>query len=53
MYVFVKETMNLHTWLTDEKARDQFVVRCGPDTEVSWNDTRHLKSESVHKLQVS
>ncbi|KAG2244272.1 hypothetical protein Bca52824_093869 [Brassica carinata] len=45
------ETMNLHTWLTDEKARDQFVVRCGPDTEVSWNDTRHLKSESVHKLQ--
>ncbi|ESQ54011.1 hypothetical protein EUTSA_v10027018mg, partial [Eutrema salsugineum] len=43
--------VNLQKWLTDEKARDQFVIRCGSDTEVLWNDTRHLKSESVHTLQ--
>ncbi|CAH2077341.1 unnamed protein product, partial [Thlaspi arvense] len=42
---------NLQKWLTDETARDQFVIRCGSDTQVLWNDTRHSKSESVHKLQ--
>ncbi|XP_010525888.1 PREDICTED: eukaryotic translation initiation factor 3 subunit B [Tarenaya hassleriana] len=40
---------NLQKWLTDEKARDQFVIRSGADTEVLWNDARHLKPEPVHK----
>lgn len=29
---------NLHKWLMDEKARDQFVIRAGTSTEVYWND---------------
>ncbi|XP_031262731.1 eukaryotic translation initiation factor 3 subunit B-like isoform X1 [Pistacia vera] len=40
---------NLQQWLTDEKARDQFVIRAGTDTEVLWNDARHLKPEPVYK----
>ncbi|KAF5461330.1 hypothetical protein F2P56_017440 [Juglans regia] len=40
---------NLQHWLTDEKARDQFVIRAGSDTEVLWNDARHLKPEPVYK----
>ncbi|KAF3788378.1 Eukaryotic translation initiation factor 3 subunit B [Nymphaea thermarum] len=39
---------NLHKWLTDEKARDQFVVRYGADTEVLWNDPRQSKPELVY-----
>ncbi|XP_074274818.1 eukaryotic translation initiation factor 3 subunit B-like isoform X2 [Silene latifolia] len=44
-----KQMENLQLWLTDAKARDQFVVRARQDTEVSWNDARLLKPESVHK----
>jgi len=33
---FPKE--NMHNWLEDEAARDQFVVRYGDETEVWWND---------------
>ncbi|KAL9376114.1 hypothetical protein Peur_030234 [Populus x canadensis] len=40
---------NLQNWLTDEKARDQFVIRAGSDTEVFWNDARHLKPDPVYK----
>ncbi|CAN0854090.1 Eukaryotic translation initiation factor 3 subunit B [Linum grandiflorum] len=40
---------NLQHWLTDEKARDQFVIRAGTDTEVFWNDTRHSKPDPVYK----
>ncbi|XP_070025650.1 eukaryotic translation initiation factor 3 subunit B-like [Nicotiana tabacum] len=40
---------NLQQWLTDEKARDQFVIRAGNDTEVLWNDARQLKPELVYK----
>ncbi|KAF5743376.1 hypothetical protein HS088_TW09G01444 [Tripterygium wilfordii] len=40
---------NLQEWLTDEKARDQFVIRAGSDTEVLWNDARHLKPDPVYK----
>ncbi|KAH7574014.1 hypothetical protein JRO89_XS03G0240100 [Xanthoceras sorbifolium] len=32
-----------------KKARDQFVIRAGSDTEVLWNDARHLKPEPVYK----
>ncbi|KAF7153188.1 hypothetical protein RHSIM_Rhsim01G0145200 [Rhododendron simsii] len=42
---------NLQHWLTDEKARDQFVIRSGSDTEVLWNDARHLKPDPVYKRQ--
>ncbi|KAL5190790.1 40S ribosomal protein Sa-2 [Glycine soja] len=38
---------NLQHWLTDAKARDQFVIRVGSDTEVLWNDARHLKPDPV------
>ncbi|GAB2300311.1 Eukaryotic translation initiation factor 3 subunit B [Dionaea muscipula] len=40
---------NLQQWLTDAKARDQFVIRSGQDTEVLWNDARQLKPEPVYK----
>ncbi|XP_065858232.1 eukaryotic translation initiation factor 3 subunit B-like [Euphorbia lathyris] len=40
---------NLQQWLTDEKARDQFVIRAGSDTEVFWNDARQLKPDPVYK----
>lgn len=40
---------NLQHWLTDAKARDQFVIRAGQDTEVLWNDARHLKPDPVYK----
>ncbi|GKU99920.1 hypothetical protein SLEP1_g12697 [Rubroshorea leprosula] len=40
---------NLQKWLTDEKARDQFVIRAGTDTEVLWNDARQAKTELVFK----
>ena len=44
---------NLQKWLTDEKARDQFVIRAGTDTEVLWNDARQSKTELVYKRTVS
>lgn len=44
---------NLQKWLTDAKARDQFVIRAGTDTEVLWNDARQLKPELVYKRTVS
>ncbi|XXG83222.1 hypothetical protein AAC387_Pa10g1024 [Persea americana] len=40
---------NLQHWLTDEKARDQFVIRAGTDTEVLWNDPRQMKPELVYR----
>ncbi|XP_078439767.1 eukaryotic translation initiation factor 3 subunit B-like [Wolffia australiana] len=40
---------NLHKWLTDEKARDQFVICAGRETEVLWNDARHMKPELVYR----
>ncbi|XP_047340878.1 eukaryotic translation initiation factor 3 subunit B-like [Impatiens glandulifera] len=40
---------NLQQWLADEKARDQFVIRAGNDTEVLWNDARHMKPDPVYK----
>ncbi|KAL5698942.1 Eukaryotic translation initiation factor 3 subunit B [Ranunculus cassubicifolius] len=40
---------NLRQWLTDEKARDQFVIRAGSDTEVLWNDPRQGKPELVYR----
>ncbi|CAI9103409.1 OLC1v1001878C1 [Oldenlandia corymbosa var. corymbosa] len=40
---------NLQHWLTDEKARDQFVIRASSETEVLWNDARHAKPDPVYK----
>ncbi|KAK9090580.1 hypothetical protein Sjap_023757 [Stephania japonica] len=40
---FYKE--NLQQWLMDDKARDQFVIRAGSNTEVLWNNPRQLKPE--------
>ena len=50
-WLFIQE--NLQQWLTDEKARDQFVIRAGTDTEVLWNDARQLKADPVYKCVVS
>jgi translation initiation factor 3 subunit B len=52
-YIVMSLQENLQQWLTDEKARDQFVIRAGSDTEVLWNDARHLKPEPVYKRAVS
>jgi translation initiation factor 3 subunit B len=43
---------NLLKWLTDDKARDQFVIRAGTYTEVYWNDARKLSPELVFQKQV-
>lgn len=43
---------NLQRWITDEKARDQFVIRAGTSTEVYWNDARQLTPELVYQKQV-
>ncbi|KAK1262156.1 Eukaryotic translation initiation factor 3 subunit B [Acorus gramineus] len=40
---------NLQQWLTDEKARDQFVICAASETEVMWNDPRQLKPELVYR----
>ena len=53
LYAVVSLQENLQHWLTDEKARDQFVIRAGSDPEVLWNDARHLKPEPVYKRAVS
>jgi translation initiation factor 3 subunit B len=42
---------NLLKWLTDDKARDQFVIRAGTYTEVYWNDARKLAPELVFQKQ--
>ncbi|KAI3780365.1 hypothetical protein L2E82_10345 [Cichorium intybus] len=43
---------NLQHWLTDEKGRDQYVIRAGSDTEVLWNDARQVKADPVYKRPV-
>ncbi|KAI5067602.1 hypothetical protein GOP47_0018130 [Adiantum capillus-veneris] len=40
---------NLLTWLTDEKGRDQFVVRFGSDTEVYWNERLGKPEPAYHR----
>ncbi|KAI3905116.1 hypothetical protein MKX01_017362 [Papaver californicum] len=42
---------NLQQWLTDEKARDQFVIRAHHDTEVFWNDPRQSMPVPVYRRQ--
>ncbi|KAI8000938.1 Eukaryotic translation initiation factor 3 subunit B [Camellia lanceoleosa] len=44
---------NLQQWLTDEKGRDQFVIRSGLDMEVLWNDVRQMKPEPTYKHSLS
>ncbi|KAI3955991.1 hypothetical protein MKW92_033480 [Papaver armeniacum] len=39
---------NLQQWLTDVKARDQFVIRAGNDTEIFWNDPRQSGLDLVY-----
>ncbi|KAF7085558.1 hypothetical protein CFC21_088970 [Triticum aestivum] len=42
---------NLLKLLTDDKARDQFVIRAGTFTEVYWNDARRAMPELVYQKQ--
>ncbi|KAM0950058.1 putative transcription factor WD40-like family [Dioscorea sansibarensis] len=42
---------NLQQWLTDEKARDQFVIRAATFSEVFWNDPRQMMPELVYRRQ--
>ncbi|KAI3831845.1 hypothetical protein MKX03_022217 [Papaver bracteatum] len=39
---------NLQQWLTDVKARDQFVIRAGNDTDIFWNDPRQSRPDLVY-----
>ncbi|KAI3862385.1 hypothetical protein MKW92_010092 [Papaver armeniacum] len=39
---------NLQQWLTDVKARDQFVIRAGNDTQIFWNDPRQSGADLVY-----
>ncbi|KAL5698724.1 Eukaryotic translation initiation factor 3 subunit B [Ranunculus cassubicifolius] len=49
---------NLGEWLMDEKARNQFVIRSGPDTEVlwntevNWNDPMQMEPELVFRRKL-
>ncbi|KAI3936147.1 hypothetical protein MKX01_021427 [Papaver californicum] len=43
---------NLQQWLTDEKARDQFVIRAHHDTAVFWNDPRQSMPVPVYRREV-
>ncbi|KAB2062891.1 hypothetical protein ES319_A10G181600v1 [Gossypium barbadense] len=43
---------DLKKCLADEKARYQFVIRAGTDTEVLWNDGRQSKTEPVYKRSI-
>ncbi|KAI3859658.1 hypothetical protein MKX03_031172 [Papaver bracteatum] len=40
---------NLQQWLNDVKARDQFVIRAGNDTEIFWNDPRQSGPDLVYR----
>ena len=51
LYVCVLQE-NLLKWLSDDKARDQFVIRAGTFTEVYWNDARRAMPELVYQKQV-
>ena len=42
---------NLHSWLLDERGRDQFVIRYGDETEVYWNDAHQGRPEGVYQRQ--
>ncbi|KAM0893219.1 hypothetical protein ACQ4PT_025237 [Festuca glaucescens] len=42
---------NLLKWLTDEKARDQFVIWAGMSTEVYWNDAKRAMPQLVYQKQ--
>lgn len=52
VYAFMALQKNLQHWLTDSKARDQFVIRAGEHTEVLWNDARHMKPDPVYTRRV-
>jgi hypothetical protein len=49
-FLFIQE--NMLAWLTDDRGRDQFVIRFGSDTEVYWNDHRQGKPDPVYQRQV-
>jgi translation initiation factor 3 subunit B len=40
-------------WLTDDRGRDQFVIRFGAETEVYWNDARLKKPDLFYHRTVS
>lgn len=40
-----QEKEDLNAWLSDPKARDQYVIRWADNTEVFWNDTAAQKVE--------
>ena len=42
-------TENLHAWMGDRLARDQFVIRYGDESEVMWNDGKRSRAESAYK----
>lgn len=39
---------NLVAWLTDDRGRDQFVIRFGSETEVYWNNASQGKPDPVY-----
>ena len=46
--------MHLQHWLTDKRARDQFLIQCSVDLEIYWNiGAGHLKPELFDHRTVS
>lgn len=40
---------DIHSWLTDERGRDQFAIRFAEETEIYWNDAHQSKPDEVYK----
>lgn len=40
---------NMHSWLVDERGRDQFAVRYLDWTEVFWNDSKRSQADQVYQ----
>jgi hypothetical protein len=38
---------NLYSWMSDRLGRDQFVIKAGEETLISWNDGKRGRSEEV------
>lgn len=45
----VPQEDQIHSWLMDERGRDQFAIRFADETEVYWNDAHQSKPDEVYK----
>lgn len=53
MYCLLILQDNLYSWMSDRLGRDQFVIKAGEETLISWNDGKRGRSEEVGRTQDS